>query len=299
MTKATATAPRPSPPFNAEPRRRRGQSYAEAMEITPAIASAWLERDARDAEQQGVRFNRRPNVEWIDKLAHDMSNDQWFDTGEPIILDWDDRVRDGGQRLAAVVRSGRTIRFQVVRGVDPASQDLMDKNRKRTIADDMFRRGVPNSNVVAATAALVVHWRTGQLLNKKFGPTAIEVHRFEQANALELQAASRGAASVTSRLSTGTNTVFAAAWFESMKIDPEAAQTFFNAVATGESLEPLSPLLALRNTIIRYGNLPRKPHRHHQLYQVVHAWNLWRAGRTAQFLRVPSGLSSDQFPVMK
>lgn len=263
--------------------------------VTPTVAAEWL---ARYNDGTDNIYNRTPGEVHVIKLARDMKENRWVDTGVPIIMGTNDKILDGRQRLEAIVLSGQSIEFDVRFGIDPSAQAAMDRPRKRSVANDLQMAGVANCNVVAATTVLIIHWRSDKIMDRREVPTDSQVVQFEREHHDELQLATAQGSSIRWRLPNCTMTVIAAMFFEAVLVDEDACIEFFQKLASGEGLEARNPILALRNTILRYDR-KRKPKRHEQLYQVVHAWNLWRSGRQADMLRVPSGLSSNSFPRVK
>ena len=270
------------------------EGHTRRIAVTPELARKWLDRYD---DSSGNVYNRTPGVVHVAKLARDMSKGHWKDTGVPIIFGTNDKVLDGRQRLEAVVLSGQTIVFDVRFGVDPDAQSAMDRPRKRKFADDLQMKGVPNAPNIAATATLVMHWRSGRILDRREIPTDAELDEFEALYRDELQLASRQAGRIANRLPNIIRTITAATSFESYLLDEDACMKFFTLLATGERLADGDPILALRNSIMRYHRT--RPRRHEQLYHVVYAWNLWRANRRAEMLRLPRTLSSETFPTMK
>jgi hypothetical protein len=267
----------------------------ERVTVTPELAERWLKFYE---DGSGTVYNRTPGVTHVIKMARDMANDHWKDTGVPIIFGTHGKVLDGGQRLQAVVMSDKPIEFNVEFGVDPAAQIAMDRVRARTFANDLQMKGVVNYMVIAATTNIILHWRSGKLLDKRDAPTPTELLEFEQQHSEELQLAGRQAGYVYGRLPLVTKTVIAAVFFEAVKIDEDTCMTFFEGLAEGKDLPDGDPILALRNVILRYRR-GFKPSRTEQLYQCVYAWNLFRAGRQISHIRVPKTLTSESFPRMK
>lgn len=271
------------------------ERYTVTTEVTPDVARELLDRYKDDS---GKIYNRTPGTVHVAKLARDMEHDHWLDTGVPLIMGTNGKVLDGRQRLEAVILSGRTITFDIVYNVDPATQIGMDRPRKRSFADDLQMKGVPNHTTIGSLVGLILHWRSGKIFDKRAVPTDMERWEFEEANSEMIQLASRQASVVRNRVPLVTISVIGAMFYEAIQLDEDACMEFFGKLASGDGIETGNPILALRNTIIRYDKR-RKPTRTSQLYQGVHAWNLWRAGRTKQMLVVPSTLTSDSFPRMK
>ena len=59
---------------------------------------------------------------------------EWQLTGEAIKLDDEGRVRDGQNRLHAIVQAGTPVRSVVARGVSEDAFDVMDTGRSRNAA---------------------------------------------------------------------------------------------------------------------------------------------------------------------
>lgn len=289
MSRAKTITPAASPTVKME------EVNTKRILVTPAIATEWL---ARYNDGTDNVYNRTPGEVHVIKLARDMKEGRWADTGVPIIMGTHDKILDGRQRLEAIVISGQSIAFDVRFGIDPSAQAAMDRPRKRSVANDLQMNGVTNCHVVAATTNLILHWRSDKIMDRREVPTDSQVVQFEREHHDEIQLATAQGGSIRWRLPNCTITVIAAMFYEAVLVDEDACIDFFKKLASGEGLEARNPILALRNAILRYDR-KRKPKRHEQLYQVVHAWNLWRSGRNAEMIRVPSTLSSNSFPRVK
>src|SRR5258707_13483681 len=77
---------------------------------------------------------------------------EWQLTGEAIKLDDEGRVRDGQNRLHAIVEAGVPVRSVVARGVSEDAFDVMDTGRSRNAADVLHIHGFPSQNALAAAA---------------------------------------------------------------------------------------------------------------------------------------------------
>src|SRR5882724_12528290 len=72
---------------------------------------------------------------------------------KPLVkLDHEGRVRDGQNRLHAIVRAGIPVRSVVARGVSEDAFDVMDTGRSRNAADVLHIHGFPSPNALAAAA---------------------------------------------------------------------------------------------------------------------------------------------------
>ncbi len=97
----------------------------QVINVTPMMAQNWLSQNPN---------NRSISVGRVTEYARDMEKGDWELNGEPIVIDRNGALKDGQHRLAAVVKSGRTIPMLVVFGV---ADDVMifDRGRSRTATD--------------------------------------------------------------------------------------------------------------------------------------------------------------------
>src|SRR5712691_3180199 len=85
--------------------------------ITPELAQEWLDRGGN---------NRKVTRRRIDAMTAAIQRGEWQLTGEAIKLDDEGRVRDGQNRLHAIVQAGIPVRSVVARGVSEDAFDVMD-----------------------------------------------------------------------------------------------------------------------------------------------------------------------------
>jgi hypothetical protein len=77
------------------------------MDITPAIAINLLQRN-----HPGT--NRWLNPAAVFYYARQMAADEWMPTGQPVLINVNDELKDAQHRMYAVVISGKTIRTYVI-----------------------------------------------------------------------------------------------------------------------------------------------------------------------------------------
>lgn len=106
--------------------------------VTPDIARKWLEVNVD---------NRQKKRETIKQA---LENDEWILNGATIVFSYDGVLRDGQNRLYAIIESGISADSIVVRGVDPKSQITMDSGVKRTVADFLKMLGYKEPDLVGS-----------------------------------------------------------------------------------------------------------------------------------------------------
>ena len=75
----------------------------------------------------------------------------------------------------------------------------------------------------------------------------------------------------------------------SYRVDPDAAQEFWDKVATGEMLSYNDPILNLREALLHGNSIRSGAVRKHDVYKVCAAyWNTWRNGEIRMMVKVTS-----------
>jgi hypothetical protein len=247
--------------------------------VTPEVAEKWLRHNNRN----------RPlsNVE-VQQHVRDMKAGNWLQTGQTVGFDWNGNLSNGQHRLQAIVLSGVPQQLLVVRGLDPKAQDVTDIGKKRSIADALHLEGLakvrPGQLGAIARAVLLVE--NAPTNDPRYRPTQAEVLdkvRAEQ-GAFEDAAYVMGR-SYTSGLRGGM--IYGVAYYYLDKKNSDAAFDFFEKLVTGADLSAGNPIFTLRRRLMID---PPRSSGAAQLRQNLglfyKAWNLWRGGKTAQYIRI-------------
>lgn len=90
----------------------------------------------------------------VARYAGDQTKDLWSLTTDGIGIDVNEIVTNGQHRLYAILKSGRTLPFVVVRGLPAgaAADPNQDTGARRSVATHLVHNGVQNANNVAAAA---------------------------------------------------------------------------------------------------------------------------------------------------
>ena len=104
------------------------EPYNRVTEITPAIATAWLNAN---------EGNRRLDWNYIAQLARDMKAGQFACTHQGIAFDTQGRLIDGQHRLWAILEAEVPVRMRVFYNESPDSTIHIDGNHPRRAADRM------------------------------------------------------------------------------------------------------------------------------------------------------------------
>lgn len=95
-------------------------------EINPELAKKYLELNRR---------NRHITKHHAALLTSEMLDDRWVFNGDPIRFDEDGNLIDSQHRLQALIDSGKTYKFVVIRGLPREAFDTIDIGRRRATAD--------------------------------------------------------------------------------------------------------------------------------------------------------------------
>lgn len=241
------------------------------MSVTPRMAKDWLSTNCE---------NRTLSSDWVDKLARDMANGDFPNVGETIKFDQDGNLIDGQHRLSAVVQSGRQIEFIVVEGIDRDHRYKMDKQRRRTAADELTMRfQMPSAKLVSAATRLVLLWQIEEVKSEGYKPTDAEIVEFSVKNRETLVSAVRFGVNLRHEIGA-IPSASAAMYFLTHEIDATMAVGFWTGVQKGSGLVDGDPELTLRNAIIRWNQVTQgsklvKPF----LALLAQGWNAKREGK--------------------
>lgn len=280
-------------PVAAEPMQREGLPGLAWEVVTPAVADDWL------AHNTGNRPLKASRVTYYARL---MREGHWRDDNpEPIAFDWDDALRNGQHRLAAVKQSKQSVGFLVCRGIDPALGDVMDTPAVRTAGDRLaLSRGVAPGRGARYAAAIrgLVAWKdfpdrgpferqtTARSNAEMVALLPVFVDRLEEYLPLTSQITHAGV--------RGGDSLWLTILCRFNDIDPGAAAYFGEHLATGEDLSRGNPILTLRNALLKTAVDPvTRPGsglgRLVTARFAVQAWNAWREGRSLVALQQTGG----------
>lgn len=124
---------------------------AEIEMITPQYAELLL------TTCEVINRNRREQK--VKALTSDMLNNRYHSlNGETVVIDENGNLRDGQNRLTALVRSKMTLPFLVVRNVNPDVIYTIDTGTSRTLADVLVMEHDINKNSRAVQSAVRAYY---------------------------------------------------------------------------------------------------------------------------------------------
>lgn len=261
---------------------------ANVETITPEDAAKYL----------GVNIdNRKTKNRAIRSYATDMSNGDWECNGESIIFDKKGRLRNGQNRMKAIIRSGETIVSIVVRGVSEKAFDTMDQGKIRSPGEilGMDKTVKVNPALLASTLKALYKYfeyrSLGDALDIHFSPRFAKTLRMKYKN---VDASVEYASQFKRPLIT--TTLIGSLHYIFTKIDEVQAVVFLNALLSGDCGEH-KELLKLRNYFldIKMNDKTKGMMRNRTFVGgvVIKAWNAWRENRKLRDFEYKKG---EEFP---
>lgn len=244
-------------------------------------------------------------------LAQQMSAGQWQENGEPIIFDKHGNVINGQHRLFAVIRSGKSIKFLIVEGVDESAFVTIDSGKPRSSSDILSIQNVPNYTNVASCVAGVMNYRRalkvqrtikngdkkweqiGGSLNSYIRPSKIDIVQEYEKHANAYQKAVKLSQKCRKMANQSAfSIVIAMAVIDGQK--GELIDQFIESVSSGIGLFDWMPEYALRQKLEQNRNSLKKLSANHVLLLVAKAWNLYANNCKCKRLALTSEIA---FPI--
>lgn len=251
----------------------RPQLDAEIIYVDPALATAWLSRNLR---------NRNLKRHKVDQYARDMAAGNWLITGEAIKFSKEGTLLDGQNRLHAVIQSGATVPFVVIRGLDDAVQGVMDTGAQRTGADALTMLGIDAAKDVSAAASTFILWKRGFYRhcmvqsNATDRPTHSEIVAAVQGRPELIESAAFGKTIYkTLPLPVGPLTL---AHMLFVNIDADAAADYFDAITNLNTRGKGDPVHTLLKRVSETRARRERVWPSTALFFLFRSWNAYRQG---------------------
>lgn len=250
------------------------QPTSEIMNITPELAREMLKHN---------NSNFRPlDPHRVLRYSREMTSGNWTLNGQGIVFDKTGELVDGQTRLAAIVKSGRTIQMLVVRGVGDVSMTV-DRGKPRIISQWLRHKGMKHANQMAAVARLAIAHNKGLWKNKSFKSYDIidsEIVEFCERHEKELYAAINMGNKSQDIL---IGSIAAAVYFlgsNGLPSSSENAKWFAKKLQSGDGLSLEEPVYHFREWL-RSFNRDIKPSANVVRWTMTNAWNMTILGKTS------------------
>lgn len=251
-----------------------GVAHCYQVEVTPAIARAWLTLNTG---------NRKPSKAKIRRFTAAMKAGTWILNGETIKFSITGRLLDGQSRLQAIVNAGVTVALEIRGALPDVAQKTMDCGELRKTSHTLEMLGEHNPNELAAALKMCWLFEKGMLGGNKFGDSAV----LENSEVPALIArhpgikASVGWAKQKADDVRLLMTISEMAFFHYLLgcIDVSARDKFLDELIDGESISKSQPVYHARKLLMvarRDGGAYSQARM--RRFVVVKTWNASRAG---------------------
>jgi hypothetical protein len=238
--------------------------------------------------------NRRIAPPVVQRYKRDMINGHWQLNGQTIKIGNSGRLLDGQHRLAACVEAEVPFTAVLVRGLDDSVFDTFDLGAKRSLADVLIDRGEINTSTLAATLRQLWLLQKGLLQTRVVNPSVAEMLEL-----LEAEPGIRRSVSLANRIrDISAPSLACALHYLFAERSPDRADEFIGRLADGVALEARSPILVLREKLIRDKSTKKRSMADPEKAALfIKAWNAFRTKVEVQSLRwMGSGPKREPFP---
>jgi len=237
----------------------------------PIFITTNLTREDADILLESNTFNRHVSKRLVSKYARQMSQGNWVANGECIKLTPDMELLDGQHRLMALQNQDKPIRMSLVFNIPKSAFEVTDTGKARSAPDILSIAGYKNVNALAAAITYLNYFIVTDNFSSNVRLTPKEV----------LEA--------TKRWPQMQNYCYAAQGFKHLcrasiiqcfmyileKSDYDNAVIFFNKLSSGEKLGKTSPILHLRNYLIKARFGKSTIDKHFLFAALVLCWNAY------------------------
>lgn len=220
------------------------------VHIGPALAEQLLK-----TYHDGDDDYRKYLLKHGESIQRDMANDRWVFNGDTIVLGKPDennitKLLDGQHRLTGVVKSGRTLVFLVVIGVDEATAyDTINSGVVRKLEDSFRRRKFTNVTLRSALVRILQRFESGASLSSTEKLTYAELNDVHDKYRKGIDRAIQLSTGMTYKIDIPSSLV-AFSWWVFMQVDEEVAHKFMTELAEGEGIFKGYPTYTLRARLV-------------------------------------------------
>ncbi|GAA1278644.1 hypothetical protein [Saccharothrix xinjiangensis] len=254
--------------------------------LTPEVATEILGRNID---------NRPLDRHTVEMYASAMVRGEWKLSHQGIAVDHQGVLLDGQHRLAAVVKSGKSVPMLVIRGVQRDTFSVVDTGKRRSAGDTLRLTGAQDTNHLAAALRYLYMYET---LPKDIGSWSGGRTRTTNDQILELSKTHPGMLDCVRRarpLAANTG-IIASACATGIYLTERAApkinsEEWFSGILTGANLDLGDPRLAFRNFFVngraQAGRRRMNAREHLAIY--IKGWNDWVNGESRKLIAFRKG----------
>lgn len=260
------------------------------VEFTPEFSSELMKLNTR---------NRRLNPHSVDFAVESQTVGPHYLVGDAVVVSKTGVLLNGQHRLAAVIKSGMTVKMLLLSGAEDASQDVMDIHQKRLTGQALGMYGEKNANALASAVGWFVRYQRGSMRTagafRLSTPQARKVLAEHPGLRDSLQQAEHLRQHI--RVMPG---LWGALIYLFNQVDEADTQGFLEAIKSGVGLAETDPRYRLRELLLGEYRAARKTPPWRMAALIIKAWNAYRDGTEMKQLFFRAGGSrAEAFPVIR
>lgn len=234
----------------------------------------------------------------VHRLAKEMINNKWKRNGEGITFNRSGNMTNGQHRLVAVIKADKSFLFEVHTGLEDESFATIDGGRKRNPSDVLAHAGVVSAKNTSSLCKFIFGFKLGRYgdYNSVSERTLNNTTILEYYNTLaeEDVHSSVNFGQMYSKKANGilTPTIVGGMYYLFNEVDKEKSYEFLTKLCTGDSLSNQSPILALRNKLIK-AKIDKTYHITPDLLikNIVYCWEKFIRGENVKVIKLPEDYS--------
>lgn len=200
--------------------------------------------------------NRPVTKTHIQTIANAIHNGEWIETGDTVKVSIQGRLIDGQHRLLAISKSNRAVKLDFAFGVEDAAQTRIDVNKVRQAGQNLRMSGMKSGNTLAAAARVIKTLQKGHIITDH----TVSKHALYDFCMRDdmLQQCAEEASLLRKKLGSQSSAagICVGLYLLNTAKVPERiyVKGFVQSVDKGANLEENSPILHLRNNLVRGSN---------------------------------------------
>jgi hypothetical protein len=201
--------------------------------------------------------NRPVTPSNVANLVKEMVNGKWVNNGEPITFNDLGNTTNGQHRFLAIIKANVNLPFLVITGLKGEAFATIDGGRKRATSDVLAHAGVSSAKNTSSLCKFIYGFKQGKYgahrnsSERSLNNTSILDYYYNLDESDVHDSVNFG--QTYSKKANGiiTPTVLGGMFYVFNEIDKEKSYEFLSKLSTGDSLTNNSPILALRNKLIK------------------------------------------------
>lgn len=252
--------------------------------ITPEVAKTLL-NEYNEQNRPVSKIN-------VSALVKQINENLWVLNGETITFNDMGNLTNGQHRLLSLIETGETLLFLVVTGLNYESFKTIDTGRKRQGSDILAIENIPNATAASAIVKFIYAFKNNKHSanrNSNRNLTNPELSDYLHSLPGDVFNSIKIGVSYNKKCdSLISSTNIGGFHYLFSEINPKLANEFFDKLCTGVNVEEGSPVIALRNKLIKAKIDPTYKLTQKTLVDnFVYAWEKFISGAKIKNLRIP------------